>query len=141
MSIIIDFAKLRKASHTSKRMYILKNICEDLGLGIDYLFGLFNMYNVKNAGMWFWQKASFTGQLKESFDRYNSYMDKLVKGLKKYGDNTVLNKINESKSILDELIKKLEVNLNVERQSDQSRVKSYIDDNLRNLIRDGLKGM
>lgn len=122
-------------------MYILKNICEDLGLGIDYLFGLFNMYNVKNAGMWFWQKASFTGQLKESFDRSNSYMDKLVKGLKKYDDNTVLNKINESKSILYELIKKLEVNLNVERQSDQSRVKSYIDDNLRNLIRDGLKGM
>jgi len=138
---MIDFVKLRKASYISKRMYILKNICEDLGLDIDYLFGLFNMYNAKNAGRWFWQKASFTGQLKESFDRFNSYMDKLVRELKKYDDNTILNKINESKSILEELIKKLETSLNVERQPDQSTVKSYIDENLRNLINGSLKGM
>ena len=122
-------------------MYILKNACEDLGLDIDYLFGLFNMYNVKNAGRWFWQKASFTGQLKESFDKFNSHMDKLVKELRKYDDNTILNKINESKFMLEELIKKLEASLNVERQSDQSSVKSYIDNNLRNLIRESLKGM
>jgi hypothetical protein len=138
---MIDFIKLRKASYISKRMYILKNACEDLGLDIDYLFGLFNMYNVKNAGRWFWQKASFTGQLKESFDKFNSYMDKLVKELKKYDDNTILNKINESKSILEDLIKKLEVSLNVERQSDQFSVKSYLDNNLRNLIKESLKGM
>ncbi len=138
---MIDFVKLRKASNISKRMYILKNICEDLGLDIDYLFGLFNMYNLKNAGRWFWQKASFSGQLKESFERFNFYMDKLVKELKKYDDNIILNKINESKSMIDDLIKKLEASLNVERQTDQSKVKSYIDNNLRNLIREGLKGM
>jgi hypothetical protein len=138
---MIDFVKLRKAPNISKRMYILKNICEDLGLDIDYLFGLFNMYNVKNAGRWFWQKANFTGQLKESFDGFNSYMDELVKELKKYDDNTVLNKINESKSMVDELIKKLEASLNIVRQSDQSRVKSYLDNNFRNLIRESLKGM
>jgi hypothetical protein len=68
-------------------------------------------------------------------------MDKLVKELKKYDDNTILDKINESKSILEDLIKKLEVSLNVERQSDQLSVKSYLDNNLRNLIRESLKGM
>jgi hypothetical protein len=138
---MIDFVKLRKAPYISKRMYILKNICEGLGLDIDYLFGLFNMYNVKNGGRWFWQKANFTGQLKESFDGFNSQMDKLVKELKKYDDNTVLNKINESKSMVDELMKKLEASLNVKRQSDQSSVKSYLDNNFRNLIGESLKGM
>ena len=138
---MIDIVKLKKASYMSKRMYILKNTCEDLGFDIDYLFGLFNMYNKKYAGKWFWQKANFSGQLKESFDGFNSYMDKLVKELNKYDDNTILNKINETKFMLDELLKKLEVSLSVERQSDQATVKSYMDKNSRNLIREGLKGM
>ena len=59
--------------------------------------------------------------------------------------NVKINKILEkdAKNLLDATIidKNLETNLNVERQTDQLNVKSYLDNNLKNLIRDALKGM
>src|SRR5665811_1502871 len=77
-----DINKLKKASYMSKRMYILKEDCEILGLDLDYLFGLFNYYNNQNKGRWFWQKAAFAGPIKVVYENFNKSIDKFVKELK-----------------------------------------------------------
>ncbi|GAI69834.1 unnamed protein product, partial [marine sediment metagenome] len=65
-----DFKKLNRLPYITKRMYIIKNICELKKVDLEYLFGLFNLYNKKNSGKWFWQKATFTGMLKDAYDNF-----------------------------------------------------------------------
>ncbi|MBC7334469.1 MAG: hypothetical protein H5T85_08490 [Actinobacteria bacterium] len=137
----IDIKKLRKAPYMTKRLFIIKRICESRDIGLEYLFGLFNLYNVKNRGRWFWQKATFSGALKEAFDKFNSDIDEVIKDLKSEDEEYTLKKVKIVGNTLDNLLSKLEVSLDVERERDKSYVEGYLDDNLRALIRDGLKGM
>lgn len=137
----IDIKKLRRAPYMTKRLFIIKSICESRDVGIEYLFGLFNLYNVKNRGRWFWQKATFSGSLKEAFDKFNSDVDKIVKDLKSEDEEYTLKKVRITGNALDSLLTKLEVSLDVERERDRAYVEGYLDDNLKVLIRDGLKGM
>jgi hypothetical protein len=136
---MLDLIKLRKAPAISKRMYLLKEMCESVGTDIEYLFGLFNMYNGKNRGRWFWQKASFGGHLRDTFDRFNSFMDKFVLKIKGYSDDDILRNFEDGKNLLCDLLKDLETNLAVDREIDGSSVRGYIDDNIRNLIQGSLK--
>lgn len=136
---MLDLIKLRKAPAISKRMYLIKGMCESVGTDIEYLFGLFNMYNGKNRGRWFWQKPSFGGHLKDTFDRFNSFMDKFVLKIKGYGDDDILRNFEDGKNLLCDLLKDLETNLAVDREIDRSSVRGYIDDNMRNLIQGSLK--
>ena len=136
---MLDLIKLRKAPAISKRMYLIKEMCEIAGADIEYLFGLFNMYNEKNKGRWFWQKASFGGHLKDTFDRFNSFMDKFVLKIKGYSDDDILRNFEDGKNLLCDLLKDLETNLAVDREIDRSSVRGYIDENLRNLIQGSLK--
>ncbi|MCL4418428.1 MAG: hypothetical protein M1365_17375 [Actinobacteria bacterium] len=136
---MLDLIKLRKAPPMSKRMYLIKEMCESIGIDIEYLFGLFNMYNEKNKGKWFWQKASFGGHLKDVFDRFNSFMDKFVLKIKGYSDDDILRNFEDGKNLLCDLLKDLETNLAVGREIDGSTVRGYMDDNVRNLIQGSLK--
>lgn len=136
---MLDLIKLRKAPAISKRMYLIKEMCESVGTDIEYLFGLFNMYNEKNKGRWFWQKASFGGHLKDTFDRFNSFMDKFVSKIKGYSDDDILKNFEDGKNLICDLLKDLETNLAVDREIDHISVRGYIDDNIRNLIQGSLK--
>ncbi len=136
---MLDLIKLRKAPAISKRMYLIKEMCESVGTDIEYLFGLFNMYNEKNKGRWFWQKASFGGHLRDAFDRFNSFMDKFVSKIKGYSDDDILRNFEDGKNLLCDLLKDLETNLAVDREIDRISVRGYIDDNIRNLIQESLK--
>jgi len=136
-----DLDKLKRASYMAKRMYMLKEGCESLGLSLEYLFGLFNYYNNKNKGRWFWQKATFTGAAKDSYDNFNKTVDKYIKEIKNSSEETYKENIKSLSLLLDDLMKKLEMNLNVDRQNDVSFIEGNMDDNLKSLIRDGLKGL
>ena len=136
---MLDLIKLRKAPAISKRMYLIKEMCESVGADIEYLFGLFNMYNEKNKGRWFWQKASFGGHLRVTFDRFNSFMDKFVLKIKGYSDDDIVRNFEDGKNLLCDLLKDLETNLAVDREIDRSSVRGYMDDNIRKLIQESLK--
>lgn len=136
-----DINKLKRAPYMSKRMYILRDGCETLGLSLEYLFGLFNYYNFKNKGRWFWQKATFTGTIKDSYENFNKTVDKFISGFKNENEDSYAQNIKSLGALLDDLMKKIEVNLNVDRESDVSFVEGYMDNNLKTLIRDGLKGL
>lgn len=136
---MLDLIKLKKAPAISKRMYLIREMCESVGIDIEYLFGLFNMYNEKNKGRWFWQKASFGGHLKDTFDRFNNFMDKFVLKIKSYSDDDILRNFEDGKNLLRDLLKDMETNLVVDRNIDGSSVKGYLDNNLRDLIHDSLR--
>ena len=136
---MLDLIKLRKAPAISKRMYLIKEMCEIAGADIEYLFGLFNMYNEKNKGRWFWQKASFGGHLRDTFDRFNSFTDKFVSKIKSYSDDDIVRNFEDGKNLLCDLLKDLETNLAVDREIDRSSVRGYMDDNIRKLIQESLK--
>jgi|WetSurMetagenome_2_1015567.scaffolds.fasta_scaffold845750_1 hypothetical protein len=138
---MLDLTKLRKAPAISKRMYLIKEMCESVGTEIEYLFGLFNMYNEKNKGRWFWQKASFGGHLKDAFDRFNIFMDKFVSKIKSYSDDDILRNFEDGKNLLCDLLKDLEINLAVDREIDKNSVRGYIDDNIKHLIQENLRKM
>ena len=136
-----DLNKLKKASYMSKRMYILKEDCELLGLSLEYLFGLFNYYNNQNKGKWFWQKATFTGPIKLAYEDFNKLIDKFIKELKNADEYSYSENVKNLSLGLDDLMKKLELNLNVNRETDISMVQNYVDNNINSLIKDALKGM
>ena len=136
---MIDFKKLRRVSPMSRRMFIIKNIGENRNVEVEYLFGLLNLYNKKNRGRWFWQKATFTGAIKDVFDKFNSTIDEIIKELKLEDEEYTLKKIRITGNVLEDLLSKLEMNLDVDRENDKSYVKGYLDDNLRALIVGGLR--
>jgi hypothetical protein len=138
---MIDMIKLKKAPYMSKRMYILKDSCEYLDLSLEYLFGLFNYYNQKNKGRWFWQKATFTGAIKDSYDNFNKSIELFIKEFKNVNESYYDEKIKSLANLLEDLIRKMELNLNVNRETDIPFIEGYLDNNLKSLINDGLKGL
>ena len=136
---MIEFKKLYKLPYISKRMYIIKRICRQWSVDVEYLFGLFNLYNNKNGGKWFWQKASFTGTLKKAFDNFNSTVEKIVKDLKYVDEKKTAEQITAATKELDLLLTGIEVNCEVNRDTDSSYVKGHLDKNLEALIKDSLK--
>ncbi|MCG9479179.1 MAG: hypothetical protein K9H14_03105 [Actinomycetia bacterium] len=138
---MIDHQKLKKAPYMTKRMYIIREICELNGVKIEYLFGLFNFYNQKNKGRWFWQRAQFTGVLKDNYDKFNQVADEIAKQMKVDDEQTTNSKIQQASTILDQLMQKMESNLEVDRVRDQGHVIGFLDNNLKSLIYDGLKDL
>jgi len=136
---MIDFTKLRRMSSMSRRMAVIKNIGENKNTDVEYLFGLLNLYNKKNSGRWFWQKAGFTGALKDAFDKFNTTVDEIIKSLKSENEEDVLKRITVAGDILENLLTKLEMNLVVDRENDEAYVKGYLDDNFKALIAGSLK--
>ena len=138
---MIDFEKLNKLPYITKRMYMIKDICEFKKVDLEYLFGLFNLYNRKNSGRWFWQKATFTGMLKDAYDNFNAAVDETVKDLKQADEKKTKEQIKSASKIFDKLIVGLEMNCNVNRENDFINVKEFLDKNLKRLINDSLKRM
>jgi hypothetical protein len=138
---MLDIIKLKKVSVISRRMYIINYMANKTGTDIYYLFGLLNMYNSKNKGKWFWQKASFVGPLKDSFDKFNSFMDKFSQQFKSYDESRISANLDEGQSMIIKLITDLEVCLLVNRDLDESSVRAYLDNNLKTLIDQSLKGL
>ncbi len=138
---MLDIVKIKKVSVISRRMYIINYIANKAGTDIYYLFGLLNMYNSKNKGKWFWQKSAFVGPLKDSFDKFNSFMDKFSQQFKSYDENRISANLDEGQIMLVKLIADLETSLIVSRETDESSVRTYVDDNIKTLIDQSLKGL
>jgi len=137
---MLNIEKIKKAHVMTRRMCIIDYLCTELGFDIYYLFGLLNMYNVKNRGRWFWQKATFTGVLKDDFNNFNTYMDKFSNQFRSLNEDKINLSLNEAKELLIKLTSDLETSLFVNRDIDISSVKSYVDDNIKGLIDSSLKG-
>ena len=99
------------------------------------------MYNSKNKGRWFWQKASFVGPLRDSFDKFNSFMDKFSQKFKSYDESSISANLDEGQNMLAKLIADLEINLVVDREMDGSSVRTYLDENIKSMIDQSLKGL
>jgi hypothetical protein len=138
---MLDIEKLKKVSVMSRRMYIINYTANKTGTDIYYLFGLLNMYNFKNKGKWFWQKATFSGPLSESFDKFNSFMDKFSQKFKTFDESGVSASLENVQNLLVRLIADLETSLMVNRELDESSVRSYLDENIKTLIDQSLKGL
>jgi hypothetical protein len=136
---MIDFEKLNKLSYITKRMYMIKNICEFKKVDLEYLFGLFNLYNRKNSGRWFLQKATFTGILKDDYNNFNVALDKIVKDLKQADEKKTKEQIKSASEVFNRLLVGLETNCNVDRKKDFNNVKGYLEKNFRELINDNLR--
>jgi hypothetical protein len=137
----LEYKRLKRAPYMSKRMYIIKTLCQNKDLSIEYLFGLFNYYNTKNRGRWFWQRASFTGSLKDSYDKFNKSVDMAVKEIKTKDEQEFYKKVNSLDLELEDLMVKMEMHVGVQRDEDKSFIEGQMDNNLRALIKDGLKGL
>lgn len=134
-----DIEKLRRAPYMSVRMYLIRELGEKYGVTLEYIFGLFDYYNKKNSGRWFWQKAKLSGTLKDSFDSFNVMMDDLVRSVKKGEVAVIPAKTLEAEARLKDLIEKMERSLEINRDQDSTYISSHIDENLRELIRESLK--
>ncbi len=134
-----DFTNLKKLPYMTKRMFIIENICKKRGVDLQYLFGLFNLYNNRNSGRWFWQKASFTGPLKTAYDDFNKKVESIVKDLKLGDQEKTVAQIEDAAEPLDKLLTSMEIQCEINRDYDSEHVKGFLDDNLRALINDSLK--
>jgi hypothetical protein len=135
----MDFDRIKRLPYMSKRMYSIEYICKKRTVDLEYLFGLFNLYNRKNSGRWFWQKATFTGTLKDAYDGFNKTVDNIVKSMKDVDEAGFDSMIQDAAEPLDKLLTGMEVNCEVNRDNDHEYVKGFLDDNLRRLINDSLK--
>ena len=136
---MIDFKKLNKAPYMSRRMYIIKSICKLNGIDLEYLFGLFNLFNEKNRGYWFWQKANLTGILKDDYKNFDTAVNIIIKDLKRADEKITEQQIKSASDIFSKLLSGLETNCNVDRKSNYDYVKGFLDKNLKALIIDNLK--
>lgn len=135
----MDYDRLKRLSYMSKRMFIIDSICKKRSVDLEYLFGLFNLYNKNNSGRWFWQKANFSGPLKKVYDDFNKIVDNIAKTIKKIDETEFLSRIEEAAEPLDKLLAGLEMNCEVNRDNDKEHVKGFLDDNLKSLINDSMK--
>ena len=135
----MDFDSIKRLSYMSKRMYVIEEICKTRTVDLEYLFGLFNLYNQKNSGRWFWQKATFTGPLKNAYDGFNKMVEDIVKKMKSSDEAGFNIMIKESSESLDKLLTGMEVSCEVNRDNDYDYVKGLLDNNLRGLINDSMK--
>jgi len=138
---MFDIEKIKKAQIISRRMFLMKYISERSGKDIYYLFGLLNMYNTKNRGRWFWQKAVFTGELKEDFDRLNSYMDNFSSRFRSYDEAMINKSLDEAQVLMEKLVSSLERSLSPDGKPDEESTRAYVDENMKRLIKDSLKGL
>ena len=137
--LVTDYTNLKRLPYISKRMFIIENICKKRSIDLEYLFGLFNLYNSKNSGRWFWQKASFTGTLKTAYDNFNKKVESIVKDLKFGDQEKTVAQIEDAVESLDKLLTSMEMSCEINRDNDMDHVKSFLDDNLRALINDSMK--
>ncbi len=135
----MDYNRLKKLSYMSKRMFTIESICKKRSVDLEYLFGLFNLYNKNNSGRWFWQKAGFSGPLKKAYDDFNKIVDDIVKAIKKIDEAGFLSRIEEATEPLNKLLAGLETNCEVNRDNDAEHVKGFLDDNLKGLINDSMR--
>ncbi len=135
----MGFEDIKKLSYMSRRMYVIESICKTRSIDLEYLFGLFNLYNQKNSGRWFWQKASFTGTLKNAYDGFNKRVDDIVKQMKKTGEAGFDAMVRDSSGLLDKLLAGMESSCEVNRENDFDHVKGFLDNNLKGLIDDSLR--
>jgi hypothetical protein len=135
----IDLKKLNRAPYMSKRMYVIGIMCRSAGIDLEYLFGLFSLYNKKNSGTWFWQRAKLTGELKENYNRLNTAVDNIVKDLKQADIKMTKQQIDSTLDVFNRLLTGMEANCNVDRDSGFGYVKSFMDKNIKALIDDSLK--
>jgi hypothetical protein len=135
----MGFEDIKKLSYMSRRMYVIESICKTRSIDLEYLFGLFNLYNQKNSGRWFWQKASFTGTLKNAYDGFNKRVDDIVKQMKKTDEAGFDAMVMDSSGLLDKLLTGMELSCEVNRENDFDHVKGFLDNNLRGLIDDSLR--
>ena len=135
----MDFDRIKRLPYMSKKMYVIERICKKRSIDLPYLFGLFNLYNRKNSGRWFWQKATFTGGLKDAYENFNKLADDIVKKMKVADEAGFEAMILESGEPLDKLLMGMEANCDVNRDSDYESVRGRLDDNLKGLINDSLK--
>jgi hypothetical protein len=135
---IIDFKKLNRESNITKRLYIINEVCETAEIDLEYLFGLFDLYNEKNRGRWFWQKAGFSGVLKDSFDSFNTEVDRIVKDLKLGDGGKTEEQIKSATESLGKLLVNMETNCNIDRNRDFGNVKEHMGKNFQELIRENL---
>ncbi|MDD3819037.1 MAG: hypothetical protein PHG41_04315 [Actinomycetota bacterium] len=134
----IDFEKLNGMPYITKRLFIIKNTCESLGVDIEYLFGLFNIYNERNRGKFFWQKAQFSGALKDSFNSFNVEIDKIVKDLKLADRGKTEGQIKSATGLLDKLLVNMEANCNIDRNKDFDNTKKQLGKIFQDLINENL---
>ncbi|MDD3629100.1 MAG: hypothetical protein PHN81_04955 [Actinomycetota bacterium] len=134
----IDFKKLNRMPYITKRLFIINNTCESADVDIEYLFGLFNIYNERNRGKFFWQRAQFGGALKDSFDSFNVEIDKIVKDLKLADRGRTEGQIKSAAELLDKLLVNIEVNCNVDRNRDFDNVKKQLGKIFQDLINENL---
>jgi hypothetical protein len=130
----IDFKKLNRESNITKRLYIINEVCETAEIDLEYLFGLFDLYNEKNRGRWFWQKAGFSGVLKDNFDSFNIEIDKIVKDLKLADEEKTEAQVKSVAVLLDKLLVNMEINCNVDRNKDFDSVKKSLGKDLQKII-------
>jgi len=135
----MDFDRIKRLPYMSKRMYVISSICRQRSVDLQYMFGLFNLYNRKNSGRWFWQKASFTGALKESYDTFNKIVDNIVKQMKDIDKDRFDSLVRDAAEPLDRLLTGMELNCEVSRENDFEYVTGFLDENLSRLINDSLK--
>ena len=135
----MDFESIKKLPYMSKRMYVIERICKTRSIDLEYLFGLFNLYNQKNSGRWFWQKATFTGTLKSVYDSFNKMVENIVKNMKKSDEAGFDATIKESSETLDKLLTGMEASCEINRDNDFDYVKGLLDNNLKGLINDSMR--
>lgn len=135
----MDFEKIKKLPYMTKRMYVIEEICKKRTVDLEYLFGLFSLYNQKHSGRWFWQKASFTGALKDAYDGFNKLVDDIVKKMKSADEAAFKEMIQDAAGPLDKLLTGMEASCDVGRDADAGYIKGLLDNNLQALINDSLK--
>jgi len=135
----MDYDRLKRLPYMPKRMFVIEEICKKRSVDLEYLFGLFNLYNKNNSGRWFWQKAAFTGPLKKTYDNFNKIVDDIVLMIKKTDEASFISRIEEAAEPLDKLLTGIEMNCEVSRENDFEHTKSLLDNNMKGLIKDSLK--
>ncbi|OPL12908.1 MAG: hypothetical protein AVO38_14285 [delta proteobacterium ML8_D] len=137
----IDFAKLAKLPYISKRMFVIGSICKKRNVDLEYLFGLMSLYNEKNRGKWFWQKATFTGALKETYENFNKKIDGIVRSLKSMEESSFLCHVEDGTEILERFLTGMEANCEVDRDAGYRYVKGLLDNNLKKIIEESTRSL
>jgi hypothetical protein len=130
----IDFARLARLPYISKRMFVIESICRKRNVDLEYLFGLMNLYNDKNRGRWFWQKATFTGALKNDYENFSKKVDNIIKSLKSIDQSGFLHSVEEGTEVLERFLTGMEANCEVSRDADYQYVRGLLDNNLKKII-------
>jgi predicted NUDIX family phosphoesterase len=99
------------------------------------------MYNAKNKGRWFWQKASFTGFLKDDFNNFNNFMDKFSSQFRTMDEGKINSSLDEANRLLVKLVSDLEASMLLNRETDRIDILSYLDDNIKSLVDQSLKAV